>query len=154
MKFALNGALTIGTLDGANIEIKEEVGEENIFIFGKTAEEIAALRHGGYHPREWYHRSPNIQRTLEALRSDRFCAKEPGLFQWMFEALLDGGDEYFLLADFDAYADAHEEAGRQFRDPLRWNQKAILNVARMGQFSSDRTIQEYANEIWHIRGIR
>jgi glycogen phosphorylase len=154
MKFALNGALTIGTLDGANIEIKEEVGEENIFIFGKTAEEITAVRNGGYHPWEWYHDSPRIKRTLDALRSDRFCAKESGLFHWMFEALLDGGDEYFLLADFDAYANAHQEAGRQFCDLAVWNRKAILNVARMGQFSSDRTIREYAEEIWHITGVR
>ncbi len=113
-----------------------------------------ALRQNGYHPWEWYHRSPGIHRTLNALRSDRFCAKEPELFQWICEALLSGGDEYFLLTDFDTYADAHEEAGRQFCDPVVWSRKAILNVARMGRFSSDRTIREYADEIWHITGMR
>ena len=154
MKFALNGALTIGTLDGANIEIKDEVGEENIFIFGKTVEEIAALHDSGYQPWEWYHRSPRLPRILDALRSDRFCSDEPGLFLWIFEALLNGGDEYFLLADFDAYAEAHEHAGHLFRDPTAWNRKAILNVARMGLFSSDRTIREYADEIWHITSTR
>ncbi|MBI3248277.1 MAG: glycogen/starch/alpha-glucan phosphorylase [Deltaproteobacteria bacterium] len=153
MKFALNGALTIGTLDGANIEILEEVGEENIFIFGKTAQELTTLRNSGYQPWEWHHRSPDLQRVLAAVQSDRFCQQEPGLFQWIYDSLLHQGDEYFLLADFDAYTAAHAEAGRQFRDSATWDRKAILNIARMGKFSSDRTIREYAEDIWHLTAV-
>lgn len=154
MKFALNGALTIGTLDGANIEILEEVGEENIFIFGLRAEELQRLRReGAAHPREHYLQSPAIRRVMDAVRDDRFSEKEPGLFKWLFNRLVEQEDEYFHLADFHSYVRAQEEASRNYRKPESWAEEAILNVARMGKFSSDRTIMQYAEEIWDLRRI-
>ncbi len=153
MKFAMNGALTIGTLDGANIEILAEVGAPNIFIFGLTAEAIDTMRRDGtYHPRDYYERDPRLRRVVDALYSDRFCPHEPGLFREIAAALLER-DDYFHLADFAAYVAAQERVGREFTNHKAWARKAILNVARMGKFSSDRTIREYATEIWGIRGI-
>jgi len=153
MKFALNGALTIGTLDGANIEIREEVGADNIFIFGLRAEEIEHLRRtGSYHPSDYYERDARLRRVVEALRSDRFCPQEPGLFRWVADALLEH-DEYFHLADFGSYIEAQARVGEEFGQPAHWARKAILNVARIGKFSSDRTIQEYARDIWGIRPV-
>ena len=152
MKFAMNGALTMGTLDGANIEIKEEVGDDNIFIFGLKADQIAEMRlRGTYHPADYYN-DPATRRVLDALNSDRFCATEPGLFRPIYEALLHGGDEYFHLADLPGYIKAQRAAGALYRDPNVWAHKAVLNVARTGKFSSDRTIREYARDIWGIRG--
>ncbi len=155
MKFALNGALTIGTLDGANIEIREEVGEDNIFIFGLRADEIQKMQAGGpCHPREYYLQSPAIRRVMDALRDDRFSEKEPGLFKWIFDRLVENEDEYFHLADFHAYLEAQEKASREYGDPRIWAKRAVLNVARMGKFSSDRTIAQYAEEIWGLESIR
>jgi starch phosphorylase len=152
MKLAMNGALTMGTLDGANIEIKEEVGDDNIFIFGLTADQIQTMRsRGTYHPWDYYS-DPATKRVLDALNSDRFCPGEPGLFRWIYESLLNGGDEYFHLADFPSYLKAQREAGLQYQNAPLWTRKAILNVARTGKFSSDRTIAEYAKDIWNIRG--
>jgi starch phosphorylase len=154
MKFAMNGALTIGTLDGANIEIMKEVGKDNIFIFGLTSEEIRQMREEfSYHPREYYHGSSHLKRVMDAFHEDRFCPYEPGLFTWIYQAILDYGDEYFHLADLPSYLETHEEAGREFKNRGVWARKAILNVARIGKFSSDRTVQEYAREIWHIKSI-
>jgi starch phosphorylase len=153
MKFALNGALTIGTMDGANIEILEEVGQENIFIFGLRAEEIRALRTRGYHPWDFYHANPRIRRVVDSLTCGRFSSSEPGIFQPIRRALLDDGDPYFHLADFASYGNAQQGAADTYRDVATWNRKAILNVARMGKFSSDRTIREYAGEIWGIQSI-
>lgn len=151
MKFAMNGALTIGTLDGANIEIMEEVGKENIFIFGLKAQEIQELRsHGGYDPREYYRRYAEIGRIVDALSSNLFCPHEPGLFLWIAQALLDEGDRYFHLADLLPYINTQHAIGEAFKSPLGWAHKAILNVARIGKFSSDRTVSEYARDIWHI----
>jgi starch phosphorylase len=151
MKFALNGALTIGTLDGANIEIMEEVGAENIFIFGLQAQDIQAMRaQGSYHPREYCARYPALQRIMDALHGNLFCREDSGLFRWIFHALLDHGDEYFHLADLPSYLDMQEQAGAEFKNPHGWARKAILNVARIGKFSSDRTIREYAADIWGI----
>lgn len=151
MKFAMNGALTMGTLDGANIEIKEEVGDDNIFIFGLTADQIAEMRYRNtYHPSDYYS-DPATRRVLDALNSDRFCPGEPGLFRWIYESLLHGGDEYFHLADLPSYIKAQREAGQEYQNPAVWARKAILNVARTGKFSSDRTITEYARDIWGIR---
>ena len=151
MKLAMNGALTMGTLDGANIEIKEEVGDDNIFIFGLSADQIQTMRsRGTYRPWDYYS-DPATKRVLDALNSDRFCPSEPGLFRWIFESLLNRGDEYFHLADFPSYLKAQKEAGLQYRDPAVWTRKAILNVARTGKFSSDRTIAEYAKDIWDIK---
>src|SRR5499426_531381 len=151
MKFAMNGALTIGTLDGANIEIMEEVGKENIFIFGLKAQEIGELRaHGGYDPQAYYVHSPATKRVVDAFTSNLFCPQEPGLFSWIAQALLDDGDRYFHLADLLPYLDTQHTIGEEFKRPLVWAHKAILNVARIGKFSSDRTVAEYARDIWHI----
>jgi starch phosphorylase len=153
MKFAMNGALTIGTLDGANIEIREAVGPENIFIFGLTAgaiEELAASC--SYRPQEFYERDARLRRVLDALASDRFCPREPGLFRWIRDSLL-SRDSYFLLADFGSYVDTQSRISDEFIRNDRWARKAILNVARTGRFSSDRTIAEYASEIWDLKPV-
>jgi starch phosphorylase len=154
MKFAMKGALTIGTLDGANIEIMEEVGKENIFIFGLKAEEIQAMRdQGSYKPWDYYHRNPSVRRLMDSFNSNLFCPQEPGLFSWIYQGILDHGDEYFHLADLPSYIEAQEKAGAEFKKPAVWARKAILNVARIGKFSSDRTIREYAREIWNIESV-
>jgi len=147
MKFALNGALTIGTLDGANIEIGEAVGWDNIFIFGYRAEQIQHLREVGYRPADLYEADPRIRRVLDAIGGGRFSA--PGAFAWLRNALLEH-DPYFHLADLGPYLDARDAVGRVYADPAEWTRRAILNVARMGPFSSDRTIREYARDIWHL----
>ncbi|RMH75871.1 MAG: glycogen/starch/alpha-glucan family phosphorylase, partial [Calditrichaeota bacterium] len=154
MKFALNGALTIGTLDGANIEIREEVGDDNIFIFGLTADEILDLRQrNAYHPRDYYHRDARIRRVMDAFKNDTFCPREPELFRWIFHKILDEGDYYFHLADLGDYIEAQQRVSQEFRDASRWARKAILNVARIGKFSSDRTIREYGEEIWRVEPV-
>ncbi len=155
MKFALNGALTMGTLDGANVEILEAVGKQNIFIFGLSAPEISRERAAGtYHPGEWCRRHPEIQRVIGTFDSTRFSPGEPGLFNWIRRRLVDEGDTYFHLADFLPYLQAQEEASRQYLRPAQWAHKAILNVARMGRFSSDRAISEYAREIWDLEAVQ
>ncbi|HTR38799.1 MAG TPA: glycogen/starch/alpha-glucan phosphorylase [Bryobacteraceae bacterium] len=149
MKFALNGALTIGTLDGANIEILEQVGPENIFIFGLKAGDVQAMRRDrSYRPHEYYDRDPRIRRVADAFRSNLFSLQEPDLFTWIYQTVLDENDTYFHLADLPAYLEAHERAGAVFQNNARWMHMAILNVARMGKFSSDRAVQEYARDIW------
>jgi|SRR5208283_4062151 len=154
MKLAMNGALTIGTLDGANIEILEEVGAENMYIFGLTAEQVGAYRRtGNYRPRELYEKEAAIRRVMDALGGNLFCPFEPGLFQPLFRSILDGGDHYFHLADFSSYAAAQERAARDFTDPAGWAHKAILTVARMGKFTSDRTVSQYAQEIWGVEPV-
>jgi starch phosphorylase len=154
MKLAMNGALTIGTLDGANVEIREAVGAENIFIFGLTAEQIQAAREGAsYRPRELYEKDARLKRILGALDSSLFCPREPGLFHWVVQSVLDGGDPYFHLADLPAYVDAQHQVDKTFEQPATWASKAILNVARIGRFSSDRTVAEYARDIWGITAV-
>lgn len=153
MKFAMNGALTIGTLDGANIEIRTEVGAENIFIFGNTVEQIERLRAGQHHPREYYGRSAVVRRILDAFEGGRLSPGAPGKFAWVFWMLADQWDPYFHLGDLEAYLAAQEEAAQLYRDRPAWARKAILNVARMGKFSSDRTIQEYARDIWQVTPV-
>ena len=154
MKLAMNGALTIGTLDGANIEILEEVGGENLYIFGLTAEQIEAHRRAGtYHPREFYEKDPAIRRVMDSLGGNLFCPFEPGLFQPLFRSLVEGSDPYFHLADFSSYVEAQERAANDFTDRAGWARKAILNVARMGKFTSDRTISQYAKEIWGVEPV-
>jgi starch phosphorylase len=153
MKFALNGALTIGTLDGANIEIMEEVGRENIFIFGHTADEVAALKRAGYNPRDYYNRNPELKRVLDMIAEGFFSPAEPGLFRSIVDALLNQGDQYLLLADYAAYVACQEEVDRVYRDGDEWARRAILNTAGMGKFSSDRTIAEYAREIWGTKTV-
>jgi starch phosphorylase len=155
MKFALNGAVTIGTLDGANIEILQEVGKDNIFIFGLMAKETKELKeHRAYHPQEYYERSARIRRVVDSLAGNRFSPHEPGLFAWIKDMLLDEHEDYFHLADFESYVEAHQGASQAFSSRTRWTQMAILNVARIGKFSSDRTIQEYAREIWGLKCVR
>ncbi|HEU4413219.1 MAG TPA: glycogen/starch/alpha-glucan phosphorylase [Candidatus Angelobacter sp.] len=152
MKFQMNGALTIGTLDGANVEIREEVGEENIYIFGLKAHEIEAAR-GSYSPWEYYHASPAIRRVVDSLVDDRFCPDEPGIFRPIYDALLSHGDYYFHLADFESYVAAQQRVSHDFLHRSDWARKAILNVARSAKFSSDRTVLEYARETWGIKSI-
>jgi len=150
MKFAMNGALTIGTLDGANIEIREEVGAENIYIFGLTASAIAEMRAlRSYDPRQYYESDPSLKRVLDALASDRFCPAEPGSLKWIPETLL-SRDDYFVIADFASYIATQARISREYLEPALWTRKAILNVARISRFSSDRTVREYAREIWGL----
>ena len=151
MKFALNGALTIGTLDGANIEIREEVGAENFFLFGLTSEEIEAARAAGYLPGSYYANDSELRRALDMIGEGAFSPDQPELFLPIRQALLDHGDPYFILADYRAYVTAQEEVDRLFLDREEWTRRSILNVARMGKFSSDRAIREYAKNIWGIR---
>lgn len=154
MKFAMNGALTIGTLDGANIEIREEVGKENIYIFGLTTREVEEMRRSHtYHPWDYYHRSPTIRRVMDSLVTNRFSPSEPGIFQPIFDNLLEGGDYFFHLADLESYISMQERVSVDFMNTAKWTKKAILNVARMGKFSSDRTIREYAQDIWKIEPL-
>jgi starch phosphorylase len=153
MKFALNGALTIGTLDGANVEMLEELGIENIFIFGLQTDEIRLLSSQGYNPWGFYNTNSRIKRVVDSLTSNTFSGSEPGLFEPIRRALLDEGDRYFHLADFSSYLAVQERVSDAFADPSRWATSAIVNVARMGRFSSDRTIREYARDIWNIHSI-
>jgi starch phosphorylase len=150
MKLALNGALTIGTDDGANIEIRQCVGDDNIFIFGHRAHEVAALREGGYQPLRIHDDHPRLQAVLQAIGGGAFSPHEPSRYRGLVDALLWGGDHYQLLADYDAYVQAQSRVDALFRDPQAWARAAVLNVAGMGMFSSDRTIREYARTIWRI----
>jgi len=147
MKLALNGALTIGTLDGANVEIREEVGAENFFLFGLTAEEVVARKKAGYRPVDEVSKNPELAGVLELIGGGFFAPEEPKLFQPILESLL-GEDRYLVLADFPSYSACQERAAAAFRDPPSWQRMAVLNIARMGKFSSDRTIRDYAREIW------
>jgi starch phosphorylase len=150
MKLALNGALTIGTLDGANIEIKEEVGDDNIFIFGMTVEEVEALRAKGYNPWDYHRDDEELRAVVDWLGSDYWTPGEGGAFAPIHNTLLNGGDPYMVLADFRAYSDCQKKVDAAFRDRDGWARKAILNTARVGKFSSDRTIREYAGQIWSL----
>jgi starch phosphorylase len=154
MKLALNGALTIGTLDGANIEIRDAVGEENIFIFGLTVDQVKELRASGYHPWSYYENHEELRAVVEWIGSDYFTPGEPGALAGLRHGLLQGGDPFLVLADYAAYAAAQEQVDHAYRDPADWARKAILNVARVGFFSSDRTIQDYNREIWKLPTIR
>jgi starch phosphorylase len=154
MKFAMNGALTIGTLDGANIEIREEVGADNIFIFGLTVQEVRRLKaEGAYQPLELYRHSPAVKRVLDAFTTSRFCPRQPGRHAWVAQRLLAPGEQYFHVADLESYLRTHDEASRLYADQAAWATKAILNVARIGKFSSDRTIREYARDVWGLRPV-
>jgi len=149
MKFALNGALTIGTLDGANVEIREEVGAENFFLFGMTAQEVVDLKHKGYKPMDYYNANPELKLVIDQLSSGYFSPKDRGQFMAIVDSLL-SRDEYMLLADFQAYTDCQEQVAEVFRDQERWTRMSILNVARMGKFSADRTIADYCKNIWQV----
>jgi len=154
MKLALNGALTIGTLDGANVEIGEEVGDENIFIFGLTADEVASLQARGYQPWDYYNANADLREVLNMIGSGFFSPTEPDRFKPIIDNLLDRGDQYLLLADYASYMDCQSKVEAAYKDQKQWVKKAILNVANMGKFSSDRTIAQYAKEIWDVKPVK
>jgi starch phosphorylase len=153
MKFALNGALTIGTLDGANVEMRENVGPENIFIFGNTTPEVAEIRARGYQPRDIYDGNEELRRVLDAIRDGAFSPAEPARYQGIYDALVNWGDHYLLLADYASYVAKQAEVDALYRDADAWTRTAILNVAGMGAFSSDRTIAQYAHDIWQTKPV-
>ncbi len=148
MKFALNGALTIGTLDGANVEIREEVGDDNFFLFGLKADDILDMRQG-YNPHYYYEKNPELHRIINQLLEGYFSPDDPNLFHPIARALLDG-DRFFVFADYDSYIQCQKDVAHAYADRERWTKMAILNVARSGKFSSDRAIRDYAENIWHI----
>ena len=151
MKFALNGALTIGTLDGANIEIREEVGEDNIFIFGLTAEEVQKHRRTGHDPWEYYNQNPELKQAIDMIKSGYFASTDITLFHPIIDSLFKGNDYYMVLADYDAYLNCQETVNQAYRNQRHWTKMSILNVAKMGKFSSDRTIMEYSEDIWKVK---
>ncbi|WP_079415324.1 glycogen/starch/alpha-glucan phosphorylase [Thiomonas intermedia] len=153
MKLAVNGALTIGTLDGANVEIQENVGADNIFIFGLTAGEVTDLRMTGYQPHTIASANPELSRVLETLRDGRFSPEDPHRYQSLYDLLVNWGDHYMLLADYASYIAAQGKVDALYRKPDEWTKRALTNVAGMGPFSSDRTIAEYAEQIWHARPL-
>lgn len=154
MKFALNGAVTMGTLDGANVEIHEEVGDDNIFIFGKTVEGIEELKENGYNPKKYYDEDEELKAVLDWLSSDFFSPDEGCILSDLPNSLLQWGDPFFVLADYRAYVDAQDLAGKAYQDQSRWAAMAIRNIAGSGKFSSDRTIGEYADEVWKLDPVQ
>ena len=150
MKYSLNGALTIGTLDGANIEIMEEVGRDNIFIFGLTAEQVTGLKKAGYQPYDYYNHNPELKQAIDMIGNGSFSAEDHNLFKPIVDTLL-GLDNYLLLADYSSYIASQDEVDALYQQPQEWARTSILNTAAMGKFSSDRTISEYAREIWNIK---
>jgi len=150
MKFMMNGALTVGTRDGATIEMAEEAGDDNLFLFGLTADQVAGSR-GWYNPHWHYDHEPEIRAALDLIFSNHFSRNEPGVFEPLRDALLTHGDYYMHLADLTSYIQAQERLGDLYRNPREWARKAILNVAGSGKFSSDRTISEYASGIWGVK---
>jgi starch phosphorylase len=154
MKLALNGALTIGTLDGANIEIKDEVGDDNIFIFGLTVEEVEALKAKGYNPFDYYYANEELREVVDWIGSDYFTPNARGDLACIRDSFLKGGDPFLCLADYAGYIAAQDKVDAAYRNPGRWAKMAILNTARVGKFSSDRTIREYARDIWHLKPVQ
>ncbi|MFV1921772.1 MAG: glycogen/starch/alpha-glucan phosphorylase [Methylotenera sp.] len=154
MKMALNGALTIGTLDGANVEIKEEVGDENIFIFGLTTPEVAETKANGYNPWDYYDANPALKEVIDMIGSGFFSVEEPNRYQAIYDNLLNNGDNYLLLADYASYIEKQEEVASLYKDQEEWSRRAILNVAQVAKFSSDRTIAEYAENIWNVKSFK
>ncbi|MCP9930303.1 glycogen/starch/alpha-glucan phosphorylase, partial [Cyanobium sp. AMD-g] len=152
MKFMMNGALTIGTLDGANVEIREQVGDDNFFLFGRTTEGIAALRHEGYRPWERIASTPELPEVLHLIESGHFSNGDKELFRPLLENLT-GRDPFFVLADFAAYLQAQQAVSDAWSDRPRWNRMSLLNTARSGLFSSDRSIREYSERIWQTEAF-
>jgi starch phosphorylase len=153
MKFAMNGSLTIGTLDGANIEIRQEVGAENFFLFGLTAEEVYALKAKGYKPTTYYHSDSELKQVIDRIASGYFSHGDRELFKPLIYSLLNH-DDYMLLADYQAYIQCQEQVSQTYQDQEKWTKMSILNSARMGVFSSDRTIKEYCEEIWDVQPVK
>jgi starch phosphorylase len=154
MKLALNGALTLGTLDGANIEILEEVGEDNIYIFGLTAEEVAHNVQNSYRPKDIYLANPELKQAIDMIQEGYFCPDSPDLFHPIIDAILNHGDRFMVLADFESYSNMQKKMEEEFRNTDLWTRKSIINSARSGKFSSDRTITEYAKDIWGVQPHR
>jgi starch phosphorylase len=152
MKFALNGALTIGTMDGANIEIKDEVGENNIFIFGLLASEVEKLKRQGYNPREYYEKNRDLKKVIDMIASNYFNKNEPGIFKSITDGLMNS-DYYCLFADYESYINTQQDVSKLYRDKDEWTKKSIVNVARIGKFSSDRSIKEYCEKIWKVSPV-
>jgi starch phosphorylase len=153
MKFALNGALTIGTLDGANIEMREEVGEENFFLFGLTADQVETLKSEGYRPYDYYQSNQDLHEVIDLIADGTFSWGDKLLFRPLIDSLLNS-DPYMLLADFESYVNCQEKVSDLFSRPDDWARMSILNVARMGKFSSDRSIREYCRDIWHVEPVK
>jgi starch phosphorylase len=153
MKFTMNGALTIGTLDGANAEIREEVGAENFFLFGHTVAEVMELKAKGYHPRRFYESDNELREAIDRIAAGHFSRGDEGLFKPLVDALIHA-DEYMLMADFESYVDCQDRVGAVFRDRPLWTRMSILNAARSGKFSSDRSIRDYCERIWKVRPVR
>ena len=150
MKLALNGALTVGTMDGANIEMAEEIGAEHMFIFGLSVAEVKELKASGYNPYDYYYKNPELKSVLDWLDSDFFTPGQPGALSDIKRSLLEWGDEYLCLADYESYCDAHQAIDATYRDKALWAEKAIINSASMGKFNSDRSIEDYASTIWKL----
>ena len=150
MKFALNGALTIGTLDGANLEIRDAVGPDNIFIFGLNAAEVQEKLSSGYNPADSCDTNAELQRVIDAINDGVFSKGDQNRFSAMIDSLIYHGDPYLVLADFRSYMECQETVDACWRDHEQWIRKSIINVAAMGYFSSDRTIREYARDIWKV----
>ncbi len=153
MKFSMKGALTIGTLDGANVEIREEVGAENFFLFGLTTEEVLDLKRKGYRPRHYYESNAHLREGIDQIASGVFSGGDRNLFKPFVDSLMNH-DEYLVLADYQSYVDCQDEVGKAFRDQEGWTRMSILNAARMGKFSSDRSIREYCEKIWSVKPVR
>jgi starch phosphorylase len=152
MKFSMNGALTIGTLDGANVEIREEVGAENFFLFGLNVEEVDRLKAKGYRPSDYYNANPELQEAIELILSGFFSHGDVQLFKPLIDSLM-YQDQYLLFADYQSYIECQGQVNQAYLDRDRWTKMSILNVARMGKFSSDRAIQEYSQEIWQVEPV-
>jgi starch phosphorylase len=154
MKFALNGALTIGTLDGANVEMLEHVGEDNIFIFGNTTPQVEALRQKGYNPHTYFEQDAELHQVLTQIATGVFSPTEPKRYTNLFDTLVNLGDHYQVLADYRSYVDTQDKVDELYKLPEEWTRRTLHNIANMGYFSSDRTIQEYADEIWNIKPVK
>ena len=152
MKFSLNGALTIGTLDGANVEIREEVGPENFFLFGLTAQEASDLKARGYRPRDHYENNPELREVIDFIAGGGLADGNTALFKPLVDNLLED-DPFLVLADYQAYVAAQEAVSKLWRDPEAWTRVSILNTARMGKFSSDRSIRDYCRTIWNVQPV-
>jgi starch phosphorylase len=152
MKFAMNGALTIGTLDGANIEIRDAVGHDNFFLFGLTADEVAQRKAAGYRPRDVYESNAELRDALDSIAAGHFSDGDPHLFEPLVDSLLTS-DEYMLLADYQSYLEAQQRVSEAFGDQQNWTRVSILNCARVGRFSSDRSIRDYCRDIWSITSL-
>jgi starch phosphorylase len=152
MKFMMNGALTIGTLDGANIEIRQEVGVENFFLFGLTAQQVAERKASGYSPHDYYHSDGALREVIDAISRGDFSRGDRGLFQPLVDSLMQR-DEYMLFADFAPYVDCQARVSETYTDPERWSRMSILNTARSGKFSSDRSVQEYCQRVWRCGAV-